>query len=70
MEQEKYQKALGKKIASFRVKSGMSQKDVVKISGINETTISRIENGETNVTIGTLNKIAAALATTSTKLLP
>ena len=54
-------KKLGKKIRSLRAELGMSQLDLELASGINRTEISRIENGQKNLELITLVKLAIGL---------
>lgn len=44
-----------------REKRGFSQDELAKKAKINRTTLSKIESGLRNATIGTLDKLAAAL---------
>lgn len=48
-------------LKDIRKNSKMSQEDLAEKCGINRTTISAIENGNTNCNFGTLCKIADAL---------
>ncbi|MBN1331695.1 helix-turn-helix transcriptional regulator [Candidatus Dojkabacteria bacterium] len=57
-------KILGSKIKYFRNKAGFSQFDLESIVGFSPGSISRIENGLTMPTLGTVYKIAKALALT------
>jgi transcriptional regulator with XRE-family HTH domain len=52
---------LGKNIAKYRYKKGLSQDDLAFEAEIGERTISRIEVGETDPRFTTLLKIAKAL---------
>ena len=53
--------SIGKKIKKFRVKKGFIQLDLAAASGFEESSIGRLENGNTNPTIKTLLRIAKAL---------
>ena len=44
-----------------RRKAGISQREVAKKSGITQTTISHLENGDSNCRIGTLERYADAI---------
>ena len=44
-----------------REQKGMSQEELARKAQINRTTLSKIESGLRNATIGTLEKLAAAL---------
>lgn len=48
---------IGKKIAEARKKQRMTQKSLAEITGIDKTSISKIEKGKINATIDTLDKI-------------
>ncbi len=52
---------IGKKLKELREQQGLSQQDLSAITNMEVTAISRIENGRTNITIGTLYKICKAL---------
>lgn len=52
---------IGKKIAEARKKKRMTQKNLSAITGIDKTSISKIEKGKINVTIETLDKICNAV---------
>lgn len=56
-----YQKELGKQIKSIRENQGLSQLDVASRCTYEKTTISRIENGRTNITLKTLVTLSLAL---------
>ena len=52
---------LSKNIKYFRKQNKLTQKDLQDISGINQTTLTKYENGKLTPRIGTLNEIAKAL---------
>jgi transcriptional regulator with XRE-family HTH domain len=56
-----YQKKLGQRIKEVREGKELSQLDVASICDYDKTTISRIENGRTNITLKTLVTLALAL---------
>lgn len=65
---ELYKKQFGNNLKRIRVSKKMSQFDLAPAmnnlsseSSIEKTTISRIENGRTNVTLTTLVKLSSAL---------
>ena len=45
----------------FRTEKGLSQRDLYAICNIDNAEISRMENGEVNVTLNTLAQLAEAL---------
>lgn len=44
-----------------RIEAGMTQKQLSEKTGINQSNLSRIENGSANPSVATLEKIASAL---------
>ena len=54
-------KQIGKNIRKYRLKKGFTQLDLAATCGFEESSIGRLENGNTNPTIKTLLKIAKAL---------
>lgn len=52
---------VGKAVASARAAKGLSQSELAKLSGIDQSDISKIERGIANPSVGTLMKIAEAL---------
>lgn len=56
-----YQKKLGKRIKEIRESKELSQLDVASICDYDKTTISRIENGRTNITLKTLVTLSLAM---------
>ena len=59
---------LGKKIKRMRQNRGLTQEQLAEIVDISQRTLSGIEIGENFVTAETLDKILAALNTTSDEL--
>lgn len=65
---EQYKKQFGSNLKKIRESKNMTQFDLAAAmnelsseSSIEKTTISRIENGRTNVTLSTLTKLSLAL---------
>lgn len=52
---------IGNNIRKFRLKKGFTQLDLAAMCGFEESSIGRLENGNTNPTIKTLLKISVAL---------
>lgn len=52
---------MGRKIRLIRKKKGLNQEDVASEAGIHVSTLGRIERGENNPPLQTVNKIAQAL---------
>ena len=51
-------------ILEARIEKGLTQKDIAELTGISQADISRIENGEGNPTLSTMQRIATALGCT------
>ena len=51
----------GENFRAARLKAGLSQGDVVTLSGIKQQTISQIEAGQHNLTLKTMDKLARAV---------
>lgn len=62
MEDEKYLKELGKKIALLRKKEGLTQLKFAEKHQIDRASLARIESGGVNSTINKLREIAKALS--------
>ena len=58
------QKKCGQLIRDQREKQGLLQRELAHSTGLQVRTIGRIERGEADVRIGTLEKIANALGVT------
>jgi len=52
---------VSRQLIALRLKRGMTQKDVAQKAGTTQSVIARIENGEQNISIKTLTKLAEAL---------
>jgi predicted transcriptional regulator len=52
---------VSRQLIALRLKRGMTQKDVAQKVGTTQSVIARIENGEQNISIKTLSKLAEAL---------
>ena len=61
-------KAIGLKVKSLREQKGLSQTDLSHEADLILSQIGRIERGETNPTISTLNVLAKALGVTLPEL--
>ncbi|WP_243854783.1 helix-turn-helix domain-containing protein [Canibacter zhoujuaniae] len=60
---------LGKRISEFRKLRGMSLRELALMSGVSFSFLSQLEKGKTNVSVGSLRKIASALHITPSHLL-
>lgn len=59
---------LGEEIRRLRTSQGYSQEDFAKVSGIDRTYISDVEQGKRNISIENIEKIAKALNITLSEL--
>ncbi|MEM6413821.1 MAG: cupin domain-containing protein [Pseudomonadota bacterium] len=55
---------LGSRLARVRQSFGLSQRQLSKVSGVANATISQIEKGQLNPTVGTLRKLLSGLPMT------
>jgi transcriptional regulator with XRE-family HTH domain len=69
MSEEKFLKALGKKVKTLREAKGLSQYAFSDESGISRSQITRLENGELNCTMATLLTLAQTLGVEPKELL-
>lgn len=61
-------KSIGQRIRNYRTKSGLSQEKLAELSGCHPTYIGQLERGEKNATLESIEKIAAALNISLSKL--
>ena len=61
-------KVLGQRIRNYRTDKELSQEKLAELSGCHHTYIGQIERGEKNATIESIEKIAAALNISLSKL--
>lgn len=61
-------KILGQRIRNYRTSKSLSQEKLAELSGCHPTYIGQIERGEKNATIESIEKIAAALNVSLSKL--
>ena len=61
-------KALGRRIRNYRTAKGLSQEKLAELAGCHATYVGQIERGEKNATIGSIEKISAALNVSLSKL--
>jgi DNA-binding XRE family transcriptional regulator len=60
---------LGRWVRAKRLSMGLSLPDVAKLAGISKGTLSRIENGKSNITVDTLSRLSKALDVPAMKLM-
>ena len=68
-DKKKLQIAIGKRIKELRESKNIQQQDIAAACNIEKSNFSRIEAGNTNPTIYTLNKIANRLSVSLSELL-
>lgn len=56
-----YKKEFGLNVIEIRKSKGLSQLDLASLVNVDKTSISRIENGRTNITLVTAIKLSLAL---------
>lgn len=61
---------IGTRVRAARAKAGMSRKKLAEASDVSERYLNQLENGDANVSIGILSRVATALALELTQLLP
>lgn len=61
-------KTVGQRIRNYRTKLGLSQEKLAELSGCHPTYIGQLERGEKNATIESIEKIAASLNISLSKL--
>ena len=54
-------KAIGQRIRNYRTQRGLSQERLAELSGCHPTYIGQLERGEKNATLESVEKVAAAL---------
>lgn len=69
MQDSSYRKVLGTRIRKFRSQKGWSQEEFADLCDINRSYMGRIERGELNLTLDSLQKVAKGLDTTVAVLL-
>jgi len=57
----KFQKGVGKSLKKVRLSKNLSQLDLAVLCDMEKTSISRIENGRTNITLRTIYKLSYTL---------
>lgn len=68
MKDEVYLKKLGQKVSSLRLERGISQRELARQVGTNNTQINRIETGSVNSSINMLRKISEQFNLTISEL--
>ena len=61
-------KTVGQRIRNYRTRQGLSQEKLAEMSGCRPTYIGLVERGEKNATLESIEKIAAALNVSLSKL--
>lgn len=63
------QSAVAANVRERRLRLGFSQEQLAEVSGFHRTYIGSVERGERNITLSTLEALAAVLQTTPEELL-
>lgn len=66
---ERLRVLLGQRLRSERKRLGISQEELARRAGLDRTYVSKIERGERNVTLSTVEKLADALKVNPSELL-
>ena len=61
-------KAVGQRFRNYRTQKGLSQEKLAELSGCHPTYIGQLERGEKNATLESIERIAAALGISLSKL--
>lgn len=61
-------KIIGQRIRSYRIQKGLSQEKLAELCGCHPTYVGQLERGEKNATLESVEKIAAALNVSLSKL--
>ena len=61
MEKDELLKLIGSRIKELRISKGISQQELAAACNFEKSNMSRIENGGSNITVGTLLKISQAI---------
>ena len=69
MQGSDHRKMLGKRIRKLRDQKGWSQEEFADLCGVNRSYMGRIERGELNLTLDSLQKVSKGLGTTVSTLL-
>lgn len=60
---------IGRNVRRLRKEKGMSQQDLSYLTGMDQKYISKIERGDSNITLNTLEKLMECLEVTVAELL-
>lgn len=60
----------GKRVREERIKRGLSQEQLAELANVHRTYIGMIERGEKNISLLNIERIAEALKTSVSELLP
>lgn len=61
---------VGQRLREARLKRRLTQVEVAKEAGLNDSYYARVERGQVNLSIGTLESILKVLKVKSSKILP
>lgn len=67
---ESIERRFGRRLRELREAQGISQEDLAGRAGVHRTYVGLLERGERNVTLRTVEKLAAALQLEMAELMP
>jgi transcriptional regulator with XRE-family HTH domain len=70
MTEQEFLTAIGVRVRVARAARGLTQREVAEGAGIHRTVVGRIESGRVNFGVDCLRRLARALDTTTTVLIP
>jgi transcriptional regulator with XRE-family HTH domain len=59
----------GQRLRAARESRGVSQEELARLAGFDRTYVSKIERGQRNITVGTIERLAEALGVRPVELL-
>ncbi len=68
--QEDITTAIGSRVRAARAQAGMSRRKLAEAADVSERYLNQLENGDANVSVGILSRVASALALDLIQLLP
>jgi transcriptional regulator with XRE-family HTH domain len=70
MTEQEFLAAVGTRVRMLRAARDLTQRELADAAGLHRTLIGRIEHGTVNFGVDTLRRLAQALRTTTTALVP
>lgn len=56
--------AIARQLIAFRIKNGLTQRDLARLAGMHQSAIARLESGEHEPTLRTLQRVTHAMGGT------